>query len=492
MSNTTSNNKKNNAQAEQDDWFGELLGSLLQGLLRLLWWGIRFPLLGGPIFVSLVVGYWQGSMNAGFLTLIGFVALYGFWAMMAEDSFQRWVIDPPTHYYRRWSRYLSRWEKVCTACGLTMKYGERELIPTLQSVSIGEHTDVLHVSVVTGQSIANWLYQRDALAAAFKADRLTITATAPDQIRIAIMRGDVLAEPVPVSIPEVGATVDLSAVPVGVTEHHRVWTLPMLGNHVLIAAATGGGKSGVLQSVIAGLAPDVHSGRVRLCVIDPKGGMELGPNAPMFSFFSHDATGRTLELLRALVEIMQERANRLRGTTRLHTPTIADPLFVVVIDEIAALTAYVSDRKIKTEIEHLLGLLLTQGRAVGITVVAAVQDPSKDTLPVRQLFTVRIALRMTEASQTAMVLGQGAKDAGAHCEQIPDTTPGVGYVMIDGTATPARVRAFWVTDYDIAYLVRTFPAPRPRKPRKKAADGDHSETSQGQNNGSGAQDSGQL
>ena len=92
--------------------------------------------------------------------------------------------------------------------------------------------------------------------------------------------------------------------------------------------------------------------------------------------------------------------------------------------------------------------------------IAAIQDPSKDTLPVRQLFTVRIGLRLTEASQTAMVLGQGARDAGAECDLIPDTTPGVGYVMIDGTAEPQRVRAFNVTDTDIADLVTRFARPR--------------------------------
>ncbi|MGC7219860.1 FtsK/SpoIIIE domain-containing protein, partial [Mycobacteroides abscessus subsp. massiliense] len=180
-----------------------------------------------------------------------------------------------------------------------------------------------------------------------------------------------------------------------------LWRVPILGHHLLVAGSTGSGKGSVLQALIAGLAPDVRTGRVRLCVIDPKGGMELGAGAPMFSFFSHDATDRTLELLRQLVDVMHERANRLRGHTRLHTPTTADPLFVIIIDEIAALTAYVTDRKIKAEIEQLLGLLLSQGRAVGISVVGAIQDPSKDALPLRQLFTVRIGLRMTEASQTA-------------------------------------------------------------------------------------------
>jgi len=36
----------------------------------------------------------------------------------------------------------------------------------------------------------------------------------------------------------------------------------------------------------------------------------------------------------------------------------------------AALTAYVTDRKTRTEIEHLLGPLLSQRRAVGISRIA--------------------------------------------------------------------------------------------------------------------------
>ncbi|SIF47768.1 cell division protein FtsK [Mycobacteroides abscessus subsp. abscessus] len=400
------------------------------------------------------------GINAGFLTALAFVALYTLWMVLDEDSFQRWVIGPPYRYWQRWSRYLSRWDNVCAACGLSAAVGERQLIPVLHGIRIGEHSDILDVSVVTGQSIINWRNQSEALAAAFKADRIIIAATEPGQIRITVIRGDSLAQPVALPRPVVGAAVNLSAIAVGVTENGGLWRVPVLGHNILVAGAPGAGKGSVLWSLTAGLAPDIKTGRVRLCVIDPKGGMELGPGAPMFSFFSHDATGQTLELLRALVTVMNERANRLRGHTRLHTPTTADPLFVIIIDEIAALTSYVTDRKIKAEIEQLLGLLLSQGRAVGISVVGAIQDPSKDALPLRQLFGVRIGLRMTEASQTAMVLGQGARDGGAQCDLIADATPGVGYVMIDGTATPVRIRAFYVTDDDISYLVRIFPAPR--------------------------------
>jgi S-DNA-T family DNA segregation ATPase FtsK/SpoIIIE len=327
-------------------------------------------------------------------------------------------------------------------------------------VWIGKHTDVIDLRVVTGQSVDDWQKRTRELAAAWRADRLTIRATAPGEVRITITRYDFLAQPIRLPRPPASANVDLSAVAVGITDTHQWWRVPVLGHHLLIAGATGAGKGSVLWSVIAGLAPSVNTGQVRLCVIDPKGGMELGAGAALFNAFSHDATDTTLDVLRSLVTVMHARANRLRGHTRLHTPTPSEPLYVLIIDEIAALTAYVTDRKIRTEIEHLLGLLLSQGRAVGISVVAAIQDPSKDTLPVRQLFTVRIGLRLTEASQTAMVLGQGARDAGAECDLIADTTPGVGYVMIDGTALPQRVRAFYVTDPDITDLATRFAPPR--------------------------------
>nr|WP_096505691.1 FtsK/SpoIIIE domain-containing protein [[Mycobacterium] stephanolepidis] len=462
VSNTSNSKNSNTNQSSNDEWIGELLIGLVKAAGYLLWWAILFPAISIPTVAALVVAVKYG-MNAGFLAATGFTVAYGIWAFIDEDSFDAWVFQPVRKRFLIWWRYTRRWTHVCALHGLTAKRGERELVPALRTVSIGEHTDVLEVSVVTGQSVTNWQKQIDALGAAFKADRITVTATTPGEIRVTVMRGDVLAEPVRLPRPVVGASVNLSAISVGVTETRGLWRLPILGHHILVAGATGAGKGSVLWALIAGLAPDVKTGRVRLCVIDPKGGMELGAGEPMFSFFAHDATGQTLELLRALVDLMHERANRLRGQARLHTPTKADPLFVIVVDEIAALTAYVTDRKVRAEIEQLLGLLLSQGRAVGISVVGAIQDPSKDSLPLRQLFTVRIGLRLTEASQTAMVLGQGARDGGAECDLIPDSTPGVGYVMIDGTAQPTRVRAFHVTDADIAYMVRIFATPHPRK-----------------------------
>jgi DNA segregation ATPase FtsK/SpoIIIE, S-DNA-T family len=131
-------------------------------------------------------------------------------------------------------------------------------------------------------------------------------------------------------------------------------------------------------------------------------------------------------------------------------------LLVLVIDELAALTAYITDRKVRDRIKESLGLLLSQGRAVGVHLIAALQDPRKDVLPFRDLFPTRIGLRLTEPEQVDMVLGDSARDRGALCDRIPETAPGVGFVVLDGVREPVRVRFAYLTDDDIRQLGRTY------------------------------------
>jgi S-DNA-T family DNA segregation ATPase FtsK/SpoIIIE len=67
-----------------------------------------------------------------------------------------------------------------------------------------------------------------------------------------------------------------------------------------------------------------------------------------------------------------------------------------------------------------------------------------------------VALRLDEASQIDMVLGAGAREQGARCDQIPTRLPGVGYVRLDGVREPTRVRAGYVTDEDIAVMAADY------------------------------------
>ena len=125
-------------------------------------------------------------------------------------------------------------------------------------------------------------------------------------------------------------------------------------------------------------------------------------------------------------------------------------MIVLIVDELAALTAWTSDREAKRRIAAALGLLLSQGRAVGV--IGAVQDPRKEVLTVRDVFPTRIALRLSEAEQVNLVLGPGTRSRGALCDQISDRLPGVGYVAVDGIAEPVRVRCSHITDTHISQL----------------------------------------
>ncbi len=184
--------------------------------------------------------------------------------------------------------------------------------------------------------------------------------------------------------------------------------------------------------------------------------MELAFAGPLFHRFSYGSPEAMADVLEQAVKEMQSRTDRLRGHTRQHQPTTGEPLIVVLVDELAALTAYVTDRKLRERLQAGFSLLLSQGRAVGVHVVAALQDPRKEVLPFRDLFTTRIALRLTEPEQVRLVLSDTARDLGAACDRIPHTTPGVAYVLLGGTPEPVRVRFAYHDDQAVRDLAASY------------------------------------
>jgi S-DNA-T family DNA segregation ATPase FtsK/SpoIIIE len=314
--------------------------------------------------------------------------------------------------------------------------------------------------MLPGQVPADWEREVEGIAHTFGAARGRVRVTGPSRISIELAHRDPLAAVVP-ALP-IPATVDLDAVAVGVVEDGTPWRVRVAGSHVLVAGVTGAGKGSVLWSLIRGLCPAVAAGIVQIWAVDPKGGMELGPGRALFARFAGDGFEAMADLLEDAVAVMRARAGRLAGHSRRHTATVEDPLVVVVIDELANLTAYLPDRKLRDRVTQAVSLLLTQGRAVGVSVIAALQDPRKEVVAFRNLFPTKIALRLDEAAQVNMVLGDAARDQGALCDQIPESTPGVGYVRVDGIREPARVRAGWVTDDDIAAMAASYPAPAGR------------------------------
>jgi S-DNA-T family DNA segregation ATPase FtsK/SpoIIIE len=415
----------------------------------------------GRLVVLVAFGWlcWSGRGPLLAALAVALPVLLVVWRVSGPASFSRWLGAPARSAWRRRWRYHRRWTKTLAMCGLTVKHAETVHVPGLaKRIHSSAFTDRVGVGFVTGQTLDDWRAAAAALASAFGAHACRVRATGPASAVLDFAFGDALREPLP-AVP-IEDTPDLAALPIGRREDGAPWRVRLLGTHVLLAGTSGAGKGSVLWGLIRALCPGIRDGWVQVWAVDPKGGMELTAGAGLFARFGYADIEHMVTLLEEAVAVMDARAVRLRGVTRLHQPTVAEPLLVVVVDELLSLTAYGVDNTAKKRVTAALGALLSKGRAVGVLVIGAVQDPRKDSLPFRDLFPSRIALRLREPESADLVLGDGARNAGARCDEIPATAPGVGYVIGDDTPEPVRVRAGYVTDADIAAMVEQYrPAP---------------------------------
>jgi len=419
-------------------------------LLRLLWRLIKFavthPLLDAVAGTILLT--WARFGAPGVLALIaltgaGLLVMRRVW----PAGYTRLVVVPARDRRRRWW-YRRRWHAAMTLAGLAPAYQDRDLLPVLRSVRQAGYVDLVTVALVTGQTPAHYADRAEHLAHAFGAYLCRVHDAGPGLIVLELVRADTLAAPVP-ALP-VNPVVDLGRVPVGRCENGAPWLLRLISSHVLIAGATGSGKGSVIWSMLRALFPAIATGWVRVWALDPKR-MELSFGRPLFDRYAC-RPAEMVELLEAAVAQMQDRAARFGGWTRTFTPSSGFPFLVVLVDELAFLTAYQPERDLRKRAEAAIATLTSQGRSVGVCVVGALQDPRKDVISLRNLFPARIALRLDESDQVDMVLGDGARDRGALADLIsplPGTGAGVGYVRLEGVPDPVRVRASWISDQDI-------------------------------------------
>jgi hypothetical protein len=425
----------------------------LKGLAYGVFYACRYWYLTGPTILLTWLYARFGWWGPGGL-LAGLTAVCLSWWQGHPASFLRFAAYPALSRWRRFV-YRRRWAAAMTTAKLAVSFDGHTVLPILKRVRSTGAADVLTVRMVTGQIPDDYAQVGERLAHTFGALGIRVQPGAkPDLVILVLRRRDPLHATVP-ALP-VCAVPDFTALPLGVDENGQTYLLRLFGTQVLIVGATGAGKGSVVWSIIAALAAGVRAGVVKLWAFDPKGGMEMAAGMPLYDRFACKDFKAMADILEEAVALMRERTDRLRGKTRQHVPTADDPLYVLIIDELAALTAYVSERQTKDRIKAALGILLTQGRAVGFHVIAALQDPRKEVLPFRNLFPTRIGLRLSEEAEVDMVLGDGARDRGALCDRIPQSLPGVGFVVLDGDPTPTRVRFSYWDDDEITELAREY------------------------------------
>ncbi len=255
-----------------------------------------------------------------------------------------------------------------------------------------------------------------------------------------------------VNIHDVVQTFDeratLQAVPMARDIEGRPFYLPIEGNHLLIVGRTGSGKGSWVYSLVFGLAKARRAGLVRLWGLDPKR-VELGYAMEWWDEYADTVEGM-IELLEKAVSELLERNAQLQGKARKITPSRETPVNVIIIDELAYLSAMVPDKKLQQRADTAIRTILILGRATGYALCGASQDPRKEILGFRDYFPTRVALGMP-APMVDLVLGEKMHDAGAFCEQIPlrDAGAGCAYVLEEMSAKPKLVRAAWCSDEDI-------------------------------------------
>lgn len=439
------------------------------GLVRMI---VRAPAVLATVGTLVLLGGFGGWRAVGIAAAV-LAVICTAWRMWRPSSFTRYVAPLLIHVwrvplYRLWFPHVAR------RCGLVARDAdwsrrgrrESEAARLLRVQVKGTGVERLLLRLPIGLTLEDVAHRAQAVGQAFGVAEARIVPDRPGRLWLELRRHDLLAATIP---PIRGCTTDLDAVPVGRGDDGMPWRVRVAGTHTLIAGATGSGKGSVLWSLVAGLSAGIRDGSIQVWALDPKGGMELGLGAGCFARFEGGAPEAMCALLEDLVDVQTRRSMSLATHgLRRHEAHPGSPHIVVVIDELATLTAF-AERGIVRRVEQALGLLLTKGRAVGISVVAAVQDPGKDVVAWRDLFPTRVALRLDNPIQVDMVLGDGARERGALADHISELTPGVGYVRVEGTRRIGRVRASYWTDADIRALCADLACDPTRPDREVAA-----------------------
>ncbi|QFY05907.1 cell division protein FtsK [Nonomuraea phyllanthi] len=425
------------------------IARFITGLFRLTW---RHPIalaaIAVPAGLCLVYGW-----RAALLLVVSALIALGAWAVLDRPTFVRWIGWRLLAFARWFWIYRRHWQPVMTVAGLARHIRGREYVPRLVKVTSDSWADRLTVRMLDGQAVKDWSDRIENLSHGFGSETCRVSVAKAGQLVLTFPRHDPLSAPI-AALP-VPDTPTVGPVEIGRQEDGSPWLLRLHGTHVLVAGATGAGKGSIIWSAIRGLMPAIGAGLVEVWALDPKL-MELSYGKALFGGRYAADPADCADLLDEAVSVMHKRAARFAGVQRSHTPTLDDPFVLVVVDEVAFLTAYQSDRQLRQRISAALATLTTQGRAVGVGVLAALQDPRKEVMNIRNLFPDKIALRLDESEQVDMVLGDGARDRGALADRIsprPERGAGVGYVRLETSPDPIRVRAAYVSDDDIRAMV---------------------------------------
>ena len=220
--------------------------------------------------------------------------------------------------------------------------------------------------------------------------------------------------------------------------------------HLLIAGATGSGKSVALNAIVAGLLMERSPAELRMLLVDPKR-VELTP----YNGIPHllcPVVVEVDEVVGMLKGVISEMMNRYRQMEEVGVRNIEAynkrmrddkmPFLLVVVDELADLMMTAA-----FDVEQSICRLAQLGRATGIHLILATQRPSVDVVTglIKANFPSRVSFGVTSHIDSRTILDtNGAEKLLGKGDML--------YLPRDA-ARPMRAQGAYISDKEIDRLI---------------------------------------
>ncbi|MES1244028.1 MAG: DNA translocase FtsK [Acidobacteriota bacterium] len=373
---------------------------------------------------------------------------------------------------------------------------------TVEAISPGPVITVFEFQPAPGVKVSQIVNLQDDLALALRAEsvridrmpgRSTLGIEVPNKDRAVIRLGQLLADERFKKSPSV-LTMALGTDINGEPYYADLATMP----HLLVAGATGAGKSVGLQSMITSILYKATRDEVQFIFIDPKR-IELGVYADI-PHLKCEVVVDPKKAANALRWAVAEMERRYRLLAEVHVRSIAYynraikdpqvqerlslnegespftaadlkplPYYVVVIDELADLMMVSS-----SDVETSIARLAQMARAVGIHLIVATQRPSVDVLTgtIKANFPCRISFATASRHDSRTILDQVGSEKLLGKGDMLMMPPGSSRIM--------RLHGAYISEQETAALIRWL-----KKQGKPELDPDVLRASEGGEGGSG-------